>query len=407
MSELEKITTYVTDLFSLYCMDDDGFLHEYDCELNEVVKIPLFRDGMIDNDTIERVSTKFGITAEEIKNTDKKAAKRYYNKYSFFRLYRKYLDLWNWNCKYKDPEPSAEERIINAIFTNKKVVQVRQRYNLQSVKERLIKQLKEYDSIIPGTYHEGAEITRLQISTETLFSFPECLLMIQSFLEIVDRLEILFYKTIDSELESDEINEMNFLANWLCACDKVTSNTIITYKNVKCCREIYKEEKLGDFYEYVIIKEFFQTAPWRCQEFFDDFSLVQRFVNVFPQTKSKMRDFGMNLSKFSCSFVWSDAKPIQFTGDEEIEELVTSVLGDKEIIPIEEQAKEQTHIYVDKNRSELYGWGNHVKKLKEACGPVSKGGVEVPVRKPIVLDRVFFERMQKRIRARSVSINNG
>ena len=232
---------------------------------------------------------------------------------------------------------------------------------------------------MPGAYHEGAEITDLRISTQTMFSFSECPTMIQSFLDMTDRLQELFYKAIEGELPTDEINEMNFLASWLRAYDIVTSDTLITYDTVRCYHEIYKEENLDDFFEYAKIKAFVESDPWRCPEFFSDATLLQRFVTVVPQAKAKMREFGMKLTNFSCEFVWSD----------------------------EERAKEHTRIYVNKNRSELYGWGKYIKTLKKTCRPVSKGGIEIPIRLPFYFYNDGFERWDKRIAARAGGSNNG
>ena len=310
MKKIEKITKYVSNLFDLYSMDDYGFFRDYDEDADETIEVPLFRFGKVDKDTIEKISINFGITPEEILNTDDCAAMRYWNKYPFFKLYKQYLHLIEWNQKYKDPEPTAEELLLNAIFTDKKGISVRSRYDFPSIKERLVQQLKEYNAVMPGAYHEGAEITDLRISTQTMFSFSECPTMIQSFLDMTDRLQELFYKAIEGELPTDEINEI---------------------------------------------------------------------ITIVPQAKAKMREFGMKLTNFSCEFVWSD----------------------------EERAKEHTRIYVNKNRSELYGWGKYIKTLKKTCRPVSKGGIEIPIRLPFYFYNDGFERWDKRIAARAGGSNNG
>ena len=116
--------------------------------------------------------------------------------------------------------------------------------------------------------------------------------------------------------------------------------------------------------------------------------------------------FGIMLTKFSCDFVWSDAKPIQFSAEEEKELADFDAIVGIKTIPVEERAKERTHVYVDKNRSELYGWGDYIKTLKRAYGPVSKGGIEVPVRPPLKLENGDLSRMNKRIIARRGGITN-
>lgn len=390
MKQIETVTEYVSKLFERYSMSDYEFTHYFDDDTEEMLETPLFPYGISDDETLEKISINFGITKEEILSIDENAATRYWNKYKFFSLYKKYLHLWEWNQKYKDPEPTAEDFLINAIFTENEGIPIRLRH--PRIKERLISKLKEYDRVFPGTYHDGAEITDLYVSTQTLFSFPECGDMIRSFLNMVDRLQELFFKAIKEELPQDEINELNFLACWLNARDVVAPDTYVTYRNVRCYRNVYIEEGHTDFYEYAKIKAFIGTEPWRCQEFLDDENLVLRFVNVFPQTKHMMWEFGLQLTKLSCDFVWSDAKPIPYSEDEEWE---NEFFG-WEPIPEEKRAKERTFIYLDKNSEEMPGWESYTKKLKKAYGPVSKGGIVVPSRTP----NVGLARKEKRIKAK-------
>lgn len=408
MKKIDKITQYVSDLFERYCMHSYGFFSDYDEETDSSLEVPLFRTGKIDDETLKKVSVHFGITKEEIINMDEKAASRYWDKYPFFSLYHQYRHLWKWNQQYKDPEPTAAEYLLNAIFGNNKGIPVRVRYNISSVKERLIEQLKEYDKLFPGTYHEGAEITDLRISTQTIFSFPKCPEMIRSFLEMVKRYKELFFKAIEQDLCEEEANELNFLATWLVVKDRV-DRTQVTYDNILCFREIYQKENLENFYDYVVIKApFFDSCPWRCQEFFDDISLVREYVDVYPLAKSKMRQFGMELTKFSCDFVWSDAKPITYSDEEEQELADFEDICGLEHTPVEERAKERTHIFVEKNRSETYGWGSYIKALKKAYGPVSKGGVVAPIRVPFTLyEENALVRVNARIAARLGGNANG
>lgn len=200
MSKIEKVTSYVLDLFELYHMNTYGFLEDYDDELEESVEVPLFRFGEMDEETLQKLSVNFGITKDEILNTDEDAAKRYWNKYPFFRLFRDYLAQWEWYQQFKDPMPSAEDLLLNAIFTENEGYPVRVRYNMSSVKERLINQLKEIDKYMPGTYHAGAEITDLKVATQTLFTFPQCTEMLRTFLDITDRIQELFFRAIKEEL---------------------------------------------------------------------------------------------------------------------------------------------------------------------------------------------------------------
>ena len=407
MSKIEKVTSYVLDLFELYHMNTYGFLEDFDDELEENVEVPLFRFGEIDEETLQKLSVNFGLTKDEILNTDEEAAKRYWNKFPFFRLYRDFIAQWQWNQQFKDPMPKAEEYLLNAIFGDGKGIPVRVRYNIGSVKERLIKQLQEIDQYVPGTYHEGAEITDLKIATQTIFSYPQCSAMLNAYLDITERIKELFFFAINQELTKDEVNELNFLVSWTDAVDVATPSTKITYDVIRTYRNVYIEEGYEDFYAYVKFKRFALSNPWRCIEFFDDIELVKRLFFAIPQAKGEMRKFALELTKFECDFQWSDAQPIQYSEEEEKEmEDIDKWLGARHI-PIEERPKARTKIYVDKNRSETYGWGKYIKVLKKMSGPVSKGGLDIPDRTQFLDWRNSFSRIQSRVAARNGGSNNG
>lgn len=407
MSKIEKVTSYVLDLFELYHMNTYGFLEDYDDELEENVEVPLFRFGEIDEETLQKLSVNFGLTKDEILNTDADAAKRYWNKYAFFRLYRDFIEQWKWNQQFKDPMPKAEEYLLNAIFGSGKGIPVRVRYNIPSVKERLIEQLKAIDEYVPGTYHEGAEITDLKIATQTIFSYPQCHAMLNAYLEITERVKELFFLAIKQDLTQDEANELNFLVSWTDAVDVATPSTKITYDVICAYRNVYIEEAYDDFFAYVKFKRFALSNPWRCTEFFDDIDLVNKLFYTIPQAKGEMRKFALELTKFECDFLWSDAEPIRYSEEEEKElEDIDNWLGARHI-PVEERPKARTRIYVDKNRSETYGWGKYIKVLKKMSGPVSKGGLEIPDRSQLLDWHNSCKRIQNRVAARNGGSNNG
>lgn len=407
MSKIEKVTSYVLDLFELYHMNTYGFLEDYDDELEENVEVPLFRFGEIDEETLQKLSVNFGLTKDEILNTDADAAKRYWNKYAFFRLYRDFIEQWKWNQQFRDPMPKAEEYLLNAIFGSGKGIPVRVRYNIPSVKERLIEQLKAIDEYVPGTYHEGAEITDLKIATQTIFSYPQCHAMLNAYLEITERVKELFFLAIKRDLTQDEANELNFLVSWTDAVDVATPSTKITYDVICAYRNVYIEEAYDDFFAYVKFKRFALSNPWRCTEFFDDIDLVNKLFYTIPQAKGEMRKFALELTKFECDFLWSDAEPIRYSEEEEKElEDIDNWLGARHI-PVEERPKARTRIYVDKNRSETYGWGKYIKVLKKMSGPVSKGGLEIPDRSQLLDWHNSCKRIQNRVAARNGGSNNG
>lgn len=385
MKKVERISKYVEEVFEQYGMNKDHFFIEYDEETDEMFHIPLFPGTKPDEETLERISTKLGISKDEILNMDSDAAKRYWNKYEFFRLYDEFTAMWKWHSQFKGDMPSAEELLIKAIFSDDNIYSDYQRlYDFDSIKQRLKDKLNEINQIVPGTVHENAEITNLQVITETFFSFPQCSKMVQSFLAMVERLKSLFYRTLNYELPEDEKNELNFLASWLNATDTYLLNTVMTYDNIRKLRGVYADEHKDDFYDCVRIRGCFDVPLWRCQEFFDDLNLVQEYENIFPETKIHLREFSMLVSKFYCEFIWSDAKPIIFSIEEEQELSEINRIFGEEDIPLEKRGKEKTRIYIDKTPDEIGDCEKYVNRILAAAAVPSKGGLSVPKRNRII-----------------------
>ena len=208
-------------------------------------------------------------------------------------------------------------------------------------------------------------------------------------MDIVNRIKELFFKALRTDLNEIEANELNFLASWMHMYDVVAQSTLLTYNNILIYRDVFVKENYKDFFYYANFRRFIGTAPWRCKEFFDDMSLVQEFVNIYPQAKAGMHQFTMNVTKFSCDFAWSDAKPIVYSPEEED-------------VPVEQRAKERTHIYVEKTPEEMFGWEEYAKKLKDAASPPAKGGLKIPIRKNnmMLAPEETLERMYARVDAK-------
>lgn len=392
MSQISKVTNYVENIFDLYEIDKHGFFFEYDDDTDDPIEVPLFRLNNIDDDTMERISAALGLTKSEIFNMNEAASKKYWNKYDFFHLFQEYKELWAWYSRFQDDMPITDR----ADYSNRNVCG-QDRYDYSDVKRRMIAKLKEIDAVIPNTYHKNASIIDLSINTEVFFSFPKCTTMLRSFIEMVKRVEELFFKAIKKELNEEEINELNFLATWLNACDAMDSHALITYNNICMYRDIYIEENLTDFFSYVRIKRFINTAPWRCQEFFDDMELVQQFVNIFPQAKSQMHQFAMDVTKFSCIFMWSDVEPSSSSDENQDFFDVDSILNESIDSFLEADSK-WTHVYVDKTPDEILGWEIFIQRLKRAASPASQGGLILPTREvSLDLGETFFSRMRKRL----------
>lgn len=404
MKSKEQVTQYVRDYFDRYELNDYDFFvssEEDEYGRSEKVNIPLFPFDEMDAETLSRISLHMGVSTEEILNCDEQAATRYLHKYPFIHLFKAYKERYEWYSHYKTEFPSAKEWLLNAIFTENPGYPVKMRYDYADIKGRLIDKLKEIDAVMPGTYHENAQITELMFRTDMLFSFPDCGKMMRSFIDMVNRLKELFFKALQAELPEDEINEFNFLGSRLNASDVTAPTLVMNYDTLCKYRKVYIEENLTDFFSYVKVRTFVGSAPWSCKEFFDDMSLVNELVNIFPQAKAMMREFAMSVSKLECVFVWSDAKPFMYSPEEEAElDSIDDMMGYKHL-PYEQRAKERTRIYIEKTSEEMLGWEEYVKKITAAAAPPTKGGLALPKREVDLRDiNTSVRRMMRRVEAK-------
>lgn len=403
MRKTSLIEKYVKELFDMYQLSKLGFFVEMDEDPDslDLVPIQLFPDDEVNDETLNRLSIKLGLTPEEIINCDKKAARRYWNKYPFFRLYSLFLDECQWNSKYKE-KVLTEENLLAAIFNDDFKYPAERRYDYASVKDRLIKKLRDIDIYMPGTFHSEASITNLFYRTEFLFSFPEIPEMLSSFIDMIEKVKELFFKALNAQLDQNEVNEYNFLINALEITDIVMPSTLLTYDNVCLYKDAYIEEGFNDFFSYAKVRSLIGTGgplghgvnPWRAKEFFDDVEIVKKLVYIFPSMKEQLREFAMLVNCFECTFTWSDANPITFT---EAEEKLLNAFDDM-YVPMNERIGEPTTIYVEKTKEELFGWEPYIEQINRAILPPAKGGFVIRPRDPAPPRDIYgMERIQRRV----------
>lgn len=387
MNKKEKVTEYVEGIIQLYQLNPYGLLTEYNEDEDCLVEVPLFPYDEIDDETLKKITLRTGLTKREILSTDEKAATKYWDKFRFFDLNLDYQGCTLIYSKYRNEEEAKVGFLRSLCGIDEYAVGTK--YDVDSIYQRMIEQLVEIDSVMPGTMHENAEITNLSIQTESCFSFPEIGTMITAFMEIVEHADMLFKKVLYQEtMSEDEINEYNFLINWLDARDLVAPAYLINYDLVSTCRDAYIEEGCTDILSCARIKRWVDSSPWRCKEFFDDMELVKKFVEIFPDSKAKMRQFSMDVTKFKCIFVWSDAEPIVFSDETEEEDMLT---GD--YIPLDQRAKKRTEVYVKKNTEEMYGYEEYAQKIHKMSLPESKGGIPAKER----INRLDIRKIERRI----------
>ena len=403
MKTKEQVTKYFKDYFDRYELNDYDFFvtMEYNSKeyRDELVEISLFPFDEMDEETLSRISVHTGLSIEEILNCDEKAAARYIEKYPFIRLFHAYKGRCRWYSQYKTEFTTVMDLLKNAVFNENPGYPVEIRYDHIDINARLVSKLKEIDAVMPGTYHKDAEITQLMFRTEFFITFPACGAMLQSFIEMVDRLKELFFRALKTNISQDEINEINFLANVLDATD-ATIPKLITYDNICKYKKAYIEENLTDFFSYVKVRALVDASPWRCKEFFDDMSLVREFINISPQAKGRMREFATEVSKLECDFVWSDARPVVFSPEEENELAGIDFMLGREPIPYEKRAKEHTRIYIEKTSQEMSDWEKYAKRILDASASVAKGGLKLPKREVDLNDQIYnIDRIKRRVAA--------
>lgn len=352
----EHMMDYIRDFFTMYSLNDFGVLCRYDEKTNQEVEADYLDGSPEDEKRLEWLSSYIGLTVDEIKKTDEKALKRYVEKYPFFFYYLNYRAESINQGLYNDGL-NTPARILKRIFGQQCNFEGEKRkYRVSDIKKRLISDLKRYDQVMPGTYHQGATIENLEISTApSVISFPDIAPMLSSFFDMVETAKNAFFKALKTDLPQEEILEYNFLVNALQLKNSVSPH-YLNYKYIMENREQLLNENFQDFFCYAKVDALIETAPWKCKQFFDDPSLVDKFFDVFQDAKRKMFQYYMDVSRFFCVFTWSDAKPVQLDEDD----LLFSDLAYPNGPPLE-----RTRIYVEKNEAELFDWQEHLSKIKK------------------------------------------
>lgn len=357
-----SIQNYVEDYCQTYSLNYDCYFDFYNEKTNSGKKVPFVKNGKINIELIKYASMVLGISFTDIVTKNKDAFMKWYNKYSFF----KYKPLYDYEfIKSYYGDGYDEARMLEVIFNQPIPKPVK--YDYQNVVERLYSSLKEVNRYLPGTYHEGATITNLYISTDNLFHFEDIGKMMKSYFEMLNRFEILFFKSLKEDLLEEEINEYNFLASFFVVKDTV-SNKQLYYQILVELRDVYLAEGSEDLLAFVKLDHNSTFEPWRCAEFIMNKEYVQKFVDYYPFAKNKLNEFANMVQNFKCFYAWSDSKPIQFEDE--------NLWGESNsIVPIEECAKEPSPYYVPKTHEEMSGDEIFISYLQQLASPPKLGGI--------------------------------
>lgn len=363
MKDAKTISEFVKSIFSKYSLCYSAYFFDYD-ENDALISAPIFEDGIVTPAKLDYLSKILGMRTEDIAETNVEAAMRIYKKYPFFSLLiafeeRKHLAKYDMDTH---GIPLENQRLLYRIFGDECL---ERKYSDDDLLVRLEKQLKEYDSIVPGTYHHNGEITQFRHEEATLIDFPACEQMLQSFCAIYDRLESLFFKALETDLNEDEINEYNLFVTYFRAREW-TSSQVNLYYDVLCkFRHIYVAEGYTKLSSYMKINRIATDfEPWLCKQFAYSKALAQRYQDIYPGTKDRIRDLCMNIKNIRCAFKWSDAP---FMEDE-----------DDAWAPEEFRIgkyQEWTRVYIPKTVAELGNNAESAALMSKLASPVSKGGL--------------------------------
>lgn len=389
MKDAKTITEFVKNVCFHYSLCYSAYFFDYD-ENDQLVSTPIFEDDLVTPGKLNYLSKLLGMSLEDIANADNKASMRIFNKYPFFKLLLAYEERKNMAKFTLDSEniPITEQRLLYRIFGEENLVL---RYSDEDVLQRLEQQLKEYDSIVPGTYHPNGEITRFMYEASSLINFPECEQLLSSFFEVYERMESLFFKALKSDLSEEEINEYNLFVTYFRANEWASSNVMLHYDVLCKYRQVYIEEGYTQLSSYMKINRITTDfEPWRCKQFANNKELAQKYQNIYPNTKDRIKDLCMHIKYISCAFKWSDAPFIEDEDDMWAPEEFR--IG---------KYQEWTHVYIPKTETELGNDAQSAVLMSKLASPVSKGGLIKNIDEEVGRDvQTLINRMSRRQRVK-------
>ncbi len=378
MTTINTIQKFIEAVMDRYSIPYGVFFSEYNSD-DQLVKRKVFPQGKIDDYNLNRICRILGFDQDVILNADKDKANIWFNKYPYFRLMLQYRTT-NYYAEYGTSP--AEGRLLSAIFGKKFC----KKYLDEDIKQRLLETLKRYDSVIPHLYHPDATIERFMHSEQDFVPFDQVELLVQSFVQLVERHKELFFKIWHLDLTKEEINEYNFLTTVLDAEDLAKAGGYLYHHKVLELLPIFKKEGFEKYESYVkICKGDFK--PWKCPRFADNFDLAQQYINIFPRAKENIREFCMQIRNIHCGYTWSDDEYVIDEDDAWTPEEFR--IGPHQPLKF---------IYVPKTEAELGDDLTFVEKLSCLAAPPAQGGLVLPqIESPQVMS--FMPRMMDRVSA--------
>jgi len=364
MTKAQRIEAYIKECFDTYSINmKEYFSVMLDGETHDIVWVD--KKGKIDMRIVEYVSEILGLNVEDILTRNDNAVAKWWKKYPY---------LWHlkaYNYAYDSTffgKGYADMKLFEAIFDTKLDYPYPSRYDIKDIAHRLDQELREIDKSLPGTYHEGAQITNLSVTTDNFCDFDEIEEMTESYITMICNFKVLVLRALKEELSQDEICELNFLSTILGFRDRFYTKGFLRYNELISMRDIFCDVTEENFDDYFVLRKALNFRPWCCLNFVSNKSLVERYLSVLPCAKSEMRRFSVQVSQFFCSFIWSDAELVE--PDPEI----ADYFDDEDL---EEPIKQRTTLYIPKTKEEFGNGDEYAKLLIEYSRPVKLGGIQV------------------------------
>jgi len=367
MTKAQRIEEYIKECFKTYCIDITEFFSVViDDEVQDICWTE--SNGKINMKAVQYASELLGISVDDILARNNDAMAKWWQKYPYLWHLHAYNHAYESTFYGKGYESI---KLVEAIFDTKLDQPYPSRYDIKDIARRLDNELKEIDKSLPGTYHKGAHITNLSVTTDNFFEFDEIEEMTESFINIINAFKSLTLKALNDELAQDEIYEFNFLSTVLGFRDRFYVKGFLRYNDLVFAKAIYADVTEQNFDDYFVFRKEFAFRPWCCTGFINNRALVEKYLSVIPTAKAEMRQFSELVSQFYCSFIWSDAELIE--PDPETE----AFFGKDEF---DEPIKQRTTLYIPKNTEEYGNGAEYANVLIEYCRPAKLGGI--PVKTP-------------------------
>ncbi|GEM_PF-6698410 len=380
MRDLNRISQFVEAISYYYSINLNPHIADFNLD-GSIIEEDIITEDNYD-ERIRLLSKILGISVRDIENGNIDVALSLYKKYPFFGLlirFEKQKQLFL-NYSFNKESSLDEASLILAIFGDRKIPK---KYNKKDLLERLVLQLKEYDKVLPGTFHPNGKIKQFHHDEEEFIDFPQYSVMMKSFLDIYDRLNFLFFKALDSRLSDEEINEYNLLISFFEGKERAASSYLY-YEKLCEHRELYISEHYTRLDSYLRISSYKDFEPWKCNQFVENKEYAQRYQDIFTNTVNSISGFCMRIKNVFCWFKWSDAPYIKYE--------------DYDFLPDElkiGEYQETTRIYIPKTQEELGNDDKLADTLREFACPESKGGLIIKKPEYSMKDEDRLQRMIK------------